>query len=866
MNIQKINIIFILTILFKFNTINISGFNVIPNDKGLQFSSSNPYLYSDNFNFKDYLESNITNLNCESSNYVVEFNIEIINQPNPINYNKIINLLSYGNQTNKVKFQLTKDKFIIYDNENNIIFTSNFESLLNIYDIKIIKVISNENYFNVFLNDIHVEDSIQYYNVSFLNIPNSILTLGNFPKNKVNLDDFIFYNFHIYSNFNSQLKSLVKYEFNENRGNIIYDKVNNLNLQFMEKYQNYYGRMKWIKNIISRKILFYDSLESINSFNNSNYLNSEFHSKPIEKINYGKISIGLSVNDFTWRDKVYLNINNFYNSTQNDLVNETIICTKFSRISNFEESYIVLFDCIIEINKTGTYNIYLNINSNDNWYNLNKQLIITDFSGYSDYSSNSQNSNILNNQEFVEQTRIEANNQNKSNLSEILLLAGFITGISLLIIILFVLKFYNSQNSNMKRIIAKVDLLGLQIRENDEVNNSNINNLEIINEIPLGIGYPIRRRTSVIGGLFTILVVIMCIFLTSSYLYDIISSNNQTDMFLSTSNGNSITNVKSDILISVKFNEILYGTCVSGGRYNQNITGECDLATWTLGESNLDLISQSSKRCIQTTGFTDFSINCEIIWLCENCAPVVGIDSDVKFKLDNLNVAYKSLDYSVKITSDRLESYNHIFPNEIKGRILSNQSTLFQGKNPNIISITTNPVVYDEYSRGDKYGFVLDYQNTVIGDKILLNNYGSNAESIFSYDWEYDGINNKIVYEPTQIKNNTIEVVVKISRNPTWLYITKSVRYSYLVILAQMFGMIGGVFSVSRFILNLICKPFIRKILYYLKNIKLYNYKVCFCKSDKDENVKNKNIKNSKKEQIEIDFVISPLHQNTLNV
>jgi hypothetical protein len=170
-----------------------------------------------------------------------------------------------------------------------------------------------------------------------------------------------------------------------------------------------------------------------------------------------------------------------------------------------------------------------------------------------------------------------------------------------------------------------------------------------------------------------------------------------------------------------------------------------------------------------------------IEYQCDQCAVNVGADASISFIQNGANIGYSYLQYLISTNS-----YNGL--NIINGNITTN--SIFTGSNPTSISLSIIPTSYTN-TYGNKYlGYLLDYQNTILGSIMNIT--------------EYIDINN----------NTQIGTVLKISRNLSWYNIVESVKYTNLIIFSQLFAILSGISSISVIIFNIVATKKVRRFLY----------------------------------------------------
>jgi hypothetical protein len=478
--------------------------------------------------------------------------------------------------------------------------------------------------------------------------------------------------------------------------------------------------------------------------------------------------------------------------------------------------FLILFLCNI-VNCTVNYNKYYYSNLDNVIYNPNHNYIslinnIYNFTTNNDlYLPNYADSYKLYIQDIFESdiyvidfpnynsndTIIITNNYNNDNKISLfdftglwIIYSGLILGAVFLFFIYICIRNYKKE---LYSFLANVDLLYIDYSE-EFLTTDDSNDI-----VSLGLGYNTRSRTTVLGGIFTILIILIGLFLISSYLYQTLKNNNIQTISLGLSSNNIIPISSSFLELELNLYNVFNCSCED---INYKFTGI---------KGNIDY---SNIKCnlIQTDYICS---NYSIQYKCTECVVDTGVDSYLHFSCMNYNSFYTGVSYKI--------STNSYFTDSILSGYLSVKSDSVLYDDSTLISLSTTPSLYNEYDTHKSVGFVLDYNNIFIGKSTNIQN-------------KLDSINN-------------IGLNIKISRNLNWMFITISERFSGLVIFSQTFSIIGGIFAVSKFILNLVSRKTVRKFAYdFLKN-KKYNNKITH-KMKVDKLKKNeKNKKNRKKIQ-----------------
>ena len=461
-----------------------------------------------------------------------------------------------------------------------------------------------------------------------------------------------------------------------------------------------------------------------------NYINAEFEILPTSKIY--TINNGLCYLDII-SNYTYIQVDNIIYNLQN---NTSIQLDNFGEFEIFYSSD----NSIFYPSNYYVYNYqYINLNNNN----------ITFSNSLGDTSTDSLSTN---------------------KISLWIVVAGILTAFFVLSIILILRIYYPYK---VESFLYYIDHLYLNIYNDIPISDSHTTQ-EIIK---LGIGVKINQRTTVLGGILTILIFVVSIFAITSYFYDTLSNNLQIISTFSINNNNIIPLESSNLDIQITLKDLLYGKC-----------NTCN--DWNLGLTNLPI---GELHCYDNPIISNFSSDCIIEYSCTNCAIDVGTDVSFSLTQSLPNIGYKYLKYIVQTNS-----YNGI--STISGNITTN--SIFTGNNPNIISLSIIPTSYTNEYGSKSTGYVLDYQNSILGSTYNITKY---AESN---------------------TNSTVGVNIKINRNPSWYNIIVSVKYTTLVIFSQLFAIISGIFTISRATYNIISVKLIRKLLYRCLHKKVENTEI----------------------------------------
>jgi len=438
-----------------------------------------------------------------------------------------------------------------------------------------------------------------------------------------------------------------------------------------------------------------------------------------------------------------------------------------------------LFNCDISLNDIGIFPIYISIDQGNSYYQLPQ-----DFTVYQ-YVDNSSPGTIVSQNPIIA-TSISNNN------TIIFVSIGLGTGFVIVSLLVFLMKC--TKNKKIRERLIKLDLLYITLRHKkiEEIK-------EHTRDAYLGLGNTYYIRSTLVGGLLTIYLIIIAIFFAIAYLNDTYQNNVEINTYLGTSNGAVITN--GFINTKITFNELLYGTC-------DNLC-----SNWEISSNNLQ--NNVVVGCTETK-ITNVLSNCLVTWGCTNCNTIINTDSIISFALTGSNLAFKSFDYEIDINS-------YQGTNILTGSVVPKTNNLLISEN--MVSLVSNPTALDDGGI-QTAGYSLDYLNLVIGNTINLNNLSSINSGITS-----NYVNN--LYTVNYVNTNTIGVNIKISQNPSWLFITKSQKSSFFTIFFQLISLLVALFSIAKITLNLITK---KRILRCILNI------VNCGKSDKKKNVKDNSL------------------------
>jgi hypothetical protein len=410
-------------------------------------------------------------------------------------------------------------------------------------------------------------------------------------------------------------------------------------------------------------------------------------------------------------------------------------------INNIEFSLIQqnnLYYSIIQLNEYGSFDIYLN--------NQYANLTYTN----QEYINNYNTSITLYSNIITPTTALTANNISYWIVLTTIVLCGFA------LLIIFIAIYFNK--SSTYSFLYYIDKLYINTKK--DIPSCDLD--DDPHEIKLGIGIEVYDRSSVFGGISTVIVTIISIFVFVSYFYDTLASNTLVSTGYSINNNNFIPVEKSTLYTKLTFKNLFYGEC-SG----------CN--NWNIWQMNIQM---NSPIC------TKVNDNCIIETKCEECVIDVGNDAYLYFQQINPYIAYQNLEYNISTSS-----YDGIA--FVSGIITTDK--IFTGpkeSNNTIISLSIIPTVYTE-DNSKEIGFILDSQNILPGSIMNTTTYNN-------------------LYNFT----NKIAVTLKINRNPNWLHITSSEKSTKLEQFSELYGILGGLWATAVLLLNIITAKPIRRILY----------------------------------------------------
>jgi hypothetical protein len=437
--------------------------------------------------------------------------------------------------------------------------------------------------------------------------------------------------------------------------------------------------------------------------------------------------------------------------------------------------YTYTFTCYITNSVPGIYPILVSFDNGNSFINTNQNFTILEYQ-YTPIISNSKSPAILANSIVI-----------YNNVSISLGTGIGIISFILIIVLIFRYTYYHQMN----KILTKIDLLYLTTKNKNYTENGSVSNI-----IELGPQSEIKYKTSIFGGLMTILTI--GIILIVSYIYlqnDISNSELITIIGGLPSNGNIIKLDNSYINVSMTFKNLIHTNCDIGGNICDN--------NW----SNNNPVGNLFCNQIIVDSFRK---DCTVNWVCTNCQSDVITNDGLTIISNTYNGIYEYLEYVVTVNS-----YND--GKSIVTGIIENKNNQMYGSysaspNSQLLTISSNPTVYQYYSKPTSTGFILDFQGQVIGETLpVIPENVPLSTQIYSYP-----LNQYFQMYPNEYLQSTyISANFKINKNPTWLYITLNSRVSVLDELSKLAGLALFIYTIMKFINNILCKEYMRKM-YYL--------------------------------------------------
>ena len=363
---------------------------------------------------------------------------------------------------------------------------------------------------------------------------------------------------------------------------------------------------------------------------------------------------------------------------------------------------------------------------------------------------------------------------------------------------LFLLFFFLVRCCRSERILnslSLLDYLRLQRRDKNPIQNEipqiNTNfdadtirkNNIILEEERYGVGisYKVHKQTTALGGIFTIVCVLMSLCLIATYLYETLNDNVVITSNISISNGLQIVNQGQELNFSLTFPYLpSQSACISGNSDATKLEGPCG-GELTAEGAGIVLNQNPNVTCSQAqmeyTGF-------------KSCT-ITFISNDFSSLADTFTINFNTIYlYNLYInTTVSMSSYIPGTPSTITNTISAGSDQIFAGP---IIYYSLTPVSYTYYDNPLQLGYVLDYKSVTYsnGDQSLYSNIPESSTITFSF-----------------------------SKNSNWIFLNVNSQSSGLVILAQVLAIATGVISIGGYIYNTICNEHIRRGTYKVFNL-----------------------------------------------
>jgi hypothetical protein len=284
----------------------------------------------------------------------------------------------------------------------------------------------------------------------------------------------------------------------------------------------------------------------------------------------------------------------------------------------------------------------------------------------------------------------------------------------------------------------------------------------VTGEIKIGMGVEVKQRTSVLGGFLTIIIGIISAFTITSYFYDSLSNNTQYISTFSINSNNVIPSEQS--FINIKLNYV-------------NVLGS-NSDVWTTKMTGLN---NGITEVVKTPVLGNSIYNYTVLYKCIKCSVDIGNNAQYIVKGIGGNFAYTMLEYNIQTNS-------YSGTNQISGSYTT--EGVFVGDNA--LSISVVPTSYVDQYGAKQTGFLLDYQNGVLGAHYTMSEY------------------EKYLNDPDI---SEISTTINFSRNPSWYNIVQSVKYTQLIVFSQLFAIIGGISTFSLLLYNICASKTVRRLL-----------------------------------------------------
>ena len=358
-----------------------------------------------------------------------------------------------------------------------------------------------------------------------------------------------------------------------------------------------------------------------------------------------------------------------------------------------------------------------------------------------------------------------------------------------------------SKSKWMIRALANLDYVRLQERDFTQ---------------PIGHGVIVRRRTTVIGGMFTLLAVSMMSFLVLAYLVTVYLENESVSTNVVLSNGQSVqANTYAAQIQLIGYN----GNCMT---IASAVPSQCDpsLNIQVLGFAPT---SSSTIQCTETAGATASAASqCNIAWSCRNCTQTLP-SASFSVQSTDPNAFIRSFQWQMSVINYLNQS------SLVQGTLTAGPGQVFQGSTLSNVPISVIPTRYQYYSDPITTGLVIDHGLPSAGTTV--------------YPWQL-GLGQPEQQQAQQLAP-ALQVQLTIQQSITWLEIVIASKASSLVVLAQSLAIASGVFKLVQLLVSLFHQRTVKSV---LKSCILCCYpcsvwfKPCFAQEEKEKAVKASNI------------------------
>jgi hypothetical protein len=328
--------------------------------------------------------------------------------------------------------------------------------------------------------------------------------------------------------------------------------------------------------------------------------------------------------------------------------------------------------------------------------------------------------------------------------------------------------------------LSKFDYLRLNIREKYPIDDSeyvvnpmtydtrNIKNSNVLDDkkkFGVGLSYKVHRQTTILGGIFTLLCVIISTFLVSVYLIDTVNNNTKVQISSGVSNGATVNTSGKSLNVTIFYSYMNpYFPCTNEDTFGYNI-GACSSTIQSTNTQPTSLICESIPSEL------DYYNHC-IVHMYYNKT----FKSTTSFNLQYYNILYTNVTISIdSYKENELSKISTIISDKINFPVVQ------------YIEYTLTPVMYTYYNKIPTTGYVLDFVSNAISQMNTISNF-----NVFS----------------------TSVIYIDITLNNNWLFSDVGSSTTNIIILAQCFAIIGGVFSIGRILVQILCHEIFRRFLF----------------------------------------------------